>query len=982
MQVSNLERQLSELQCGDHPGMVYQTTAEKMSAIIPFIKEGLTKGGYCVYVADESTVGEVADALRASGIDVAEERERGCLHFLTKLEYRRQPELKLEVMSEVVCGMIGQALGKGCAGLWLAVEMAWTLEPGVDHEKLLQWEALINTLQEESPAVGLCLYNRRRMAPPVLHAALLTHPQMVLGDQVHPNLYYEPPHLATARESCAERVDWMLAQFQRLQGQRQTLVCQAEELSYSQEEFRLLIEGVKDYAIFLLDPSGYIATWNTGAQQIKGYRAGEIIGQHYSRFYPEEDVQKGKPQRLLQVAIAEGRAEDEGWRVRKDGTRFWADVIITALRDQEGQLRGFAKVTRDMTERRKAEEERIKLLELAKEEEERQHLQALIDTSPVGVLLVDARTHRVVLVNPEFQRLRGISYQPGKTLAECEQSIIYRKPDGQLYDGEERPLRRALNHGETVRAEEVMVEFPEDGRTIQTLVNTTPILNPQGQITSAISIVQDLTPREELEKLRNEFLGMVGHELRTPLSTIKGAAATALRSRISLSPGENLQFFQIIEEQVDRLTDLVNDLLDMSRIEAGAFEVNVESTDLPSVLEEAIAGFGRTYNHHQVQLQIPEGLPAVEADRSRIVQVLTNLLNNAASISPATAPITIEVEPAAGYLTVHVRDCGRGTSQERLSYLFKKFAQIDEDKGGKSSWIGLSLAICKGVVEAHGGRIWANSSKEGNGTTISFTLPKAGEASESSLAGSPAGAVHAAGTTVQDEHLQILVVDDDQNALTFLRRLLDGAGYRPILTSDPREALELVELERPDLVLLDLMLPGTSGLDLMQSIRQFSDVPVVFLTARNTRDDMVSALKMGGDDYITKPFSESELLARVEAVLRRKSMLGMAEATPPYVLDGLTINFDERRVTVGGEEISLSATQYKLLCQLTRYAGRVLTYDQILQYVWGRDYWGETELVRSMVRSLRHRLGDNARNPRYIFTIPQVGYRMPVSSAL
>jgi DNA-binding response OmpR family regulator/signal transduction histidine kinase len=549
-----------------------------------------------------------------------------------------------------------------------------------------------------------------------------------------------------------------------------------------------------------------------------------------------------------------------------------------------------------------------------------------------------------------------------------------------VYDRAELPVWRALNHGETVRAEEIRIEFP-DGHSVSTLVNATPVLGPQGQITSAISIVQDLTSLEELEKLRSEFLSMVSHGLRTPLSTIKGAAATALRSRVPLSPGENLQFFQIIEEQVDRLTDLVNDLLDVGRIEAGAFTVSVEPTDLSSALEEAVARFERTYIHHQVQLQIPEGLPEVEADRRRIVQALTNLLNNAASISPATAPITIGLEYAADSVIVQVRGWGRGIPQEKLSYLFKKFTQIDGDKGGRNSWTGLGLALCKGIVEAHGGRIWADRSGEGNGITFSFTLPRAAKSCRSSPADFPSGAIRAPGASLQDEHLQILVIDDDQNALRFLRRLLEGAGYKPILTSGPREVLELVELERPDLVLLDMMLPGVSGLDLMRSIRQFSDVPVIFLTARDAGDDMVNALKMGGDDYITKPFSESELLARIEAVLRRKTMSGIVEATPPYVLDGLTINFDERRVTVNSQEVSLSATQYKLLYQLTKHAGRVLTYDQILQFVWGRDYYGETELVRSMVRSLRRRLGDDARNPRYIFTIPQVGYRMPVPSA-
>ena len=1099
MQTQGLEQELEELRVGTHLGMVYQDIKEKMAIIGPFLKDGLARGAYCVYLADESTVEEIADALSTSGIVVTQEQEKGNFQFLSKWEYRQGKELEPDMMIPVVRSLVNQAMTRECPGLWLAVEMTWTLEPEVDQEQLLRWEAILDGLLKEIPAVVLCLYNRHQMAPSVLHAALRTHPLMMGKSRIYQNPYYDPPDLVLNREAhLNKQVDWMLSQLQSFQEQQQALaeseklyrllaenardvvyqqrlvpevsydyvspsittitgytpedfysdpglmyklvhsedyhILEAlkhspdsftgpvllrwihrdgtlhwvennitpiydksenlialegivrdvterkqaeEELIRQGEQFRLLVEGVEDYAIFLLDPSGHISTWNSGAQQIKGYQAEEIIGQHFSRFYSEEDIAAGKPARLLRIAAAEGRVEDEGWRVRKDDTRFWADVIITALKNQEGQLRGFAKVTRDMTERRKAEEERLKLLELTKEEEERQHLQVLIDSSPVGVLVVNAPTRQVALVNPEMQRIRGFSYQPGKTLDQCDQGIIYRKPDGQPYEPEDLPLRRALDHGETVRAEEIRVDF-SDGSTISTLVNATPILGPEGQITSAIGIIQDLTPVEELEKLRNEFLGMVSHELRTPLSTIKGAAATALRSRVPLSPGENLQFFRIVEDQVDRLTDLVNDLLDMSRIEAGTFAISTEPTELSSVLEEAIVDFGNTYKHHQVQLQIPEGLPAVEADRRRIVQVLTNLLNNAATVSPVTVPITLELEYDEGYVTVHVRDCGRGISQEKQSYLFKKFAHVDESKGGGNSWIGLSLALCKGIVEAHGGRIWANDSGEGNGTTISFTLPKAAKATVPSLVGSLPGALQAAGNGNQSEHFRILIVDDDQNALSFLRRLLDGAGYRPILTNDPGKVLELVELERPDLVLLDLMLPGVTGLDLLQSIRGFSDVPVIFLTASDARDDMISALKMGGDDYITKPFSESELLARIEVVLRRKTMLGIAEATPPYILDGLTINFGERRVTVAGQDVLLSATQYKLLCQLTKYAGRVLTYDQILQLVWGREYRGETELVRSMVRSLRHRLGDNARNPRYIFTVPQVGYRMPL----
>jgi DNA-binding response OmpR family regulator len=178
-------------------------------------------------------------------------------------------------------------------------------------------------------------------------------------------------------------------------------------------------------------------------------------------------------------------------------------------------------------------------------------------------------------------------------------------------------------------------------------------------------------------------------------------------------------------------------------------------------------------------------------------------------------------------------------------------------------------------------------------------------------------------------------------------------------------------------VLLDLMLPGVSGFELLQRIREFSGVPVIFVTARDQDEDTVQALKMGADDYITKPFSPSELLARIEASLRRRLLADQMEVRPSFVLHDLVINFAERRVIVGDQPVSLSATEYKILYELASRAGMALTHDQILQRVWGPEYSGEAELVRSFIRNLRRKLNDNARNPRYILTEPQVGYRMP-----
>ncbi len=357
--------------------------------------------------------------------------------------------------------------------------------------------------------------------------------------------------------------------------------------------------------------------------------------------------------------------------------------------------------------------------------------------------------------------------------------------------------------------------------------------------------------------------------------------------------------------------------------------------------------------------------------------MLTNLLNNAARFSPTTAPIIIAVEHDPLQVTVHVRDRGQGIPRRKLPRLFKKFSQVHDDTGQKLSGIGLGLVICKGIVEAHGGRIWADSAGAGRGSTFSFTLPIATETGVRSLSDEARRAVHLGKVRRAGERTRVLAVDDEPQVLRYLQRSLDEAGYQPIVTGDPSQVAKLVELEEPDLVLLDLRLPGASGFDLLRRIREFSGVPVIFLTASDRDEDTVRALRMGADDYITKPFSPSELLARIGAALRRRLLPDLMEARPPFVLGDLAINFAERRVTVGGQEVSLSATEYKILYELATHADRVLTYDQILHRVWGPEYSGETELVRSFIRNLRRKLGDDARHPRFIATERQVGYRMP-----
>ena len=646
-----------------------------------------------------------------------------------------------------------------------------------------------------------------------------------------------------------------------------------------------------------------------------------------------------------------------------------AQSILNAHRFEREQL-ARAEAERAFNQRTIAEAER---------EQERQRLRAMVEASPVGVLVIDAREGQIELANREAIRILGASHQVGNGLD--QDILVHRRPDGHEYDPSDRPVQRALNRGESVHAEEVRFEF-SDGHSVPTLVSATPVHSADGQITGAIIIVQDITPLEEVAQLRNEFLGIVSHELRTPLTAIKGSAATVLGSRRPLSEAEMREFFEIIDEQADRLRDLVDNLLDMTRIEAGSLSVNTAPADLGEMLDDAIATFARGDGSHQIEVQIPPELPPLDADRRRIGQVLGNLLSNAAKFSPDTSPIRIAVASDTVMATVRVQDDGRGIPPEKLHYLFRKFSRLHEESGLKLAGTGLGLAICRGIIEAHGGRIWAESQGEGQGTTFSFTLPLSHQTVTHQARNAPA-----VDTTRRDQHLgrvhrsqertRVLVIDDEAQILRYLERTLNDAGYHTTSSSDPAQVSRLVESEEPDLVIMDLMLPGTNGFELLEQIRGFSGVPVIFLTARDRDEDMVQALRMGADDYITKPFSPTELLARIEVVLRRRVLPDQMEVRPPFLLDDLSINFAERRVIMGEAPIALSATEYKILYELATHAGMVLTHEQILQRVWGPEYGGETELVRSFIRNLRRKLGDDARDPRYIFTEPQVGYRMP-----
>ncbi|MDE0375512.1 MAG: ATP-binding protein [bacterium] len=598
-------------------------------------------------------------------------------------------------------------------------------------------------------------------------------------------------------------------------------------------------------------------------------------------------------------------------------------------------------------------------------------LEALLNTSPVGVLVFDALTRGVVRINREACRVIGHQSGEEKDSARTLGKVEFRRMDGTVMAPDEVPFQRALRTGETVRAEESVI-VPPSGDQVTTLINATPIHSEDGQLVAVVATIQDITPLEELERLRTDFLGMVSHELRTPLTSIKGSAATVLGASSPFDPAEIRQFFRIIEEQADNMRDLINNLLDLSRIEAGTLSVVAEPTDVSAVIDQARNAFLSSGYRNSIEINVTPNLPRVAADGKRIVQVLHNLFSNASKYSGDWSPIRVTAWLHEAHVVISVTDEGTGVASENLPRLFTKFSRIDVGADHRVSGNGLGLAICRGIVETHGGRIWAESDGEGHGTQFIFTLPAVDETTGDRLP-DHAGSTYAGDMPRASD--RVLVVDDDPQILRYVRNTLTAAGYTPVLTGDANEVGSLLESESPRLVLVNLVLPGIDGFELLRRIRSDFHTPVIILSGLGQGQEIAKAFELGAADYVVKPFSPAELVARIGAALRQAAAFPHA-GIEPYRCSDLAINYLERSVTVADKPVRLTPTEYKLLFELSRYPGRVLTHEQLLKSVWSQDRPADQRLLRSFIKNLRRKIGDDAKNPSYIFTQSGVGYRL------
>ncbi len=611
----------------------------------------------------------------------------------------------------------------------------------------------------------------------------------------------------------------------------------------------------------------------------------------------------------------------------------------------------------------------------AEERRAKADLEALINISPVGVLVFDAKTSALVSANREVRRMVESLQLPDHTIEVVLADLTVRRADGRELTLKELPLSGAMKSGETIRAEEISISLA-DGRSIAALINAAPILSESGELVSVIVTLQDMTPLEDLERLRAQFLGVIGNELRTPMSTIKGSVSALLNPVSLLDPSESRQFLRIIDQQTDLMRTQINSLIELTRIQAGILAVQPRSVSIDTIVDEAKARLQMGQSTVAVEDRIDVGLPQVMADPERMGQVLHNLVTYAINFSPGTSRVRIAATKEDYSVAVTVSSDGREIRGAGLSHLFQRFSNSDPDHyqqrfGGE----GLELAICKGIVEAHGGRIWGGLGSGGHGLTFTFTVPVADE-----IPGEVVPHAESSGSGVGGaltERVRVLVAVDDPRVLMFARSSLSRAGYTPFISFGLEDIDRLLEEEAPHVLLLDLSTSGSRGFELMRRVTEAHGVPTIVLSGQESDDHIVRAFEAGASDYIVKPFSPSELVARIKASLRKRAAANREGATPAFKLGALNIDRETRTVSIGAKPVQLTPTEFNVLDALASSAGRVVTREELLHRVWGSEYVHEVQILRTYVKTLRHKLGDSVRTPKYIFTEHGVGYRMP-----
>jgi PAS domain S-box-containing protein len=649
-------------------------------------------------------------------------------------------------------------------------------------------------------------------------------------------------------------------------------------LQASEERFRLLVDAVSDYALLMLDPHGNVVSWNTGAERIKGYRADEILGKHFSCFYLPEDVAEGHPDEELRIATLEGRYREEGWRVRKDGSRFLAEVVITAVRDKHGRLNGFSKVTRDITERKRS-------LDSLQASEERFRL--LVDAvSDYALLMLDPHG-KVVSWNTGAERIKG--YKADEIVGK-HFSCFY-LPEDIAQGHPEKELRIAAGEG---RYKEEGWRVRKDGSRFLAEVVITAIRNKNGELAGFAKITRDITERrkfdqqlqkaketaESADAAKGNFLANMSHEIRTPMNGVIGLTGLMLNGE--LNPQQR-EFAETIRTSGETLLVIINDILDFSKIEAGKLLIELLDFDLIEAVESSLDLLAETAHNKGIELACeiaPDVYASLRGDPGRLRQILTNLLGNAVKFT-VKGEVLLRVSMASQtetHATVQfdIQDTGVGISPEQQSGLFKPFSQADGSTTRKYGGTGLGLAIAKHLVSLMGGKIGVESRPQ-KGSRFWFTAR---------FEKLMAPAMPRNTNMVCD--LRALIVDDNATNRQILLHQLLAWKMEPDCAASGEEALKMMRAAASEgrpygLALLDFQMPEMDGLRLASAIKSDPAISLIRLVLLTSHGQLLSPAQLeefGIDACVIKPAKQSRLFDCIIYAIDRKG----SPTSPPQTV--------------------------------------------------------------------------------------------------
>jgi PAS domain S-box-containing protein len=675
-------------------------------------------------------------------------------------------------------------------------------------------------------------------------------------------------------------------------------------LRESEERFRILVDRITDYAIFRLTPTGHVASWNQGAERINGYKQDEIIGRHFSCFYPPEELASGFPERELQVASQAGRYEEEGWRVRKDGSRFWANVVITPLKDESGTLRGFSKITRDITER-KATEERL-------HESEERH-RKLFDNNPHPTWVFDRETLRFLAVNSAAVRKYGYSLAEFMTITikdirSTEEVPSLLESVARIRDGNEKvsDWKHRLKDGSIIDVEITSYALNFLGRPAEVVVAVDISQKKRAEaertkFTDSLAAANrqlELRNREveQATKLKSKFLASMSHELRTPLNAIVGFSGLLADGTAGEMNDKQKRFVTHIKDGAHHLLQLINDILDLSKIEAGQLEIHCEDFQVKDALPEVLSTIRPLAMAKNIQVHHDLAASgSIYADRVRFKQILYNLLSNAVKFTPEGGHVSLHYAEQGELICISVADTGIGIRAKDQEVIFEEFRQIEGD--GAHEGTGLGLAITKRLVEQQGGNIWLES-EFGKGTRFSFTMPAGSAQSHATPDLGPR--IQPSSNSRSGKMPLVLIVDDEVPAREILASYLEPEGFRVEIACSAAEALAKARELQPDAITLDILMPNSNGFETLLSLKGDSDTANIPIIVVSIVDQQKMGFALGAADYLIKPVDKGRLLQTIRKYTQ-----------PLTIAESLILIVDDDPLTLDLLETTLHSAGYE-----------------------------------------------------------------------